>query len=325
MKALVTGGAGFIGSHLTERLLELGHEVAVLDDLSGGSPGNLADAGVRAGLTLCRGSVTDPDQVDPLVASSDIVFHLAARVGVQHYVENPLDVILTNVHGTEAVLAAAARHRVKVVFASTSEVYGKSTSVPFVEDGDRVLGSTTRDRWCYSTSKALDEHLCIAHHRAGLPVVIVRYFNAYGPRALTTAYGGVVTRFVGQALAGQPITVHGDGAQTRTFTYVSDIVEGTVQAALHHNAVGQVFNIGSEDETTILDLANAVRELAGTSSSIVHVPHARAYGPHYEDVPRRVPSIGKARRLLGYEPAVSLREGLRRTIAWQRRAGGQAG
>ncbi len=319
MQVLVTGGAGFIGSHLTERLLDLGHEVTVVDDLSTGSLENLAQRQNHPRLHIHRASVADPAEARRVMAGCELVFHLAARVGVQHYVDDPLDVVRTNFYCTEAVLEAAAASGAKVVFASTSEVYGKNEAVPFAEDADRVLGSTSRDRWCYSTVKAVDEHLCWAYRRLGLPVVVLRYFNAYGPRALTNAYGGVVTRFVRQALAGEPLTVYGDGRQSRTFTYVDDIVAGTLLAATDPDAVGEAFNLGSDDELTIFDLALRVRELTAGRSSVVVSPYSEVFGDRYEDVRRRVPSIEKARRLLGYRPLVSLEEGLGRTIAWYRK------
>jgi UDP-glucose 4-epimerase len=319
MKVLVTGGAGFIGSHLTERLLDLGHTVTVVDDLSSGSLDNLRARRADPRLGVCRASAADRRTMDRLGEGCDVIFHLAARVGVRHYVENPLDVVQTNVHTTEVVLEAALRHRTKVVFASTSEVYGKNVAVPYDEEADRVLGSTRRDRWCYATAKAVDEHLCFAYERLGLPVVIVRYFNAYGPRALANAYGGVLVRFVRQSLAGEPITVYGDGAQSRTFTYVDDIVSGTLAAATAADAAGEAFNLGSDDEITIGELAALVKEAAGSASPIVRIPYREAFGDRYEDVRRRVPSIEKARRRLGYRPTVALRDGLRATIEWFRR------
>ncbi len=268
VRVLVTGGAGFIGSHLVDALCDEGADVTVLDNLTTGRDSNL-DGRAR----LVQGSILDADLVDKEVEAADEVFHLAAAVGVRHIVDDPLGSLRTNTRGTEHVLDACARHRRQVLLASTSEVYGKAMHVPWREDDDRVLGSTDVARWSYSTAKALDEHLALAHAKAGLPVSIVRYFNSYGPRLDERGYGSVVAKFVGQALAGEPLTVHGDGSQTRCFTYVADTVRGTLLAARTPAAIGRVFNVGSEVETTVAELAATIVELTGSSSVIEHVSY----------------------------------------------------
>jgi UDP-glucose 4-epimerase len=241
-------------------------------------------------------------------------------VGVEHYVGDPYQVLTVNINGTQDVLAAAFRHGRKVVFSSTSEVYGRNTAVPFDEDSDRVLGSTRIDRWCYSTSKAAAEHLCFAFHRMGLPVVVLRYFNVYGPRLDQMDRGRVVTIFMGQLLRGEPLTVIGDGAQTRTFTYVDDAVRATVQAGLRPEAEGHAINVGSEEEVSILDLARLMVRLSGSSSPIALVGQETVYDRGYEDIPRRVPSVRRMRELLGVRADTPLEDGLSRTIEWFKRA-----
>ncbi len=315
MRALVTGGAGFIGSHLTEALLAAGHEVVVLDDLSTGRPENLQAVQGHPRLEVAVGSVTDETFVRKLVRGAGVVYHLAAAVGVQLILDRPVATIETNIVGTEAVLRAACEDRPRVVIASTSEVYGKNDHVPLSEEDDRVLGPTTRSRWSYACSKAIDEFLALAYHREhGLPVTIVRFFNTIGPRQ-TGRYGMVVPRFVRQALDGQPITVYGDGRQSRCFTDVEDTVRATVALSLAPAAVGEVFNVGTTHEVTIRALAERVRDLTGAGSPIVLVPYDQAYQPGFEDLRRRVPAIGKAERVVGYRPRVPLDETLRRVIA----------
>lgn len=314
-RALVTGGAGFIGSHLVDALLASGTEVVVLDDLSTGKLDNLA--GERQGMRIVQGSVEDSSTVDKLVSRVGVVYHLAAAVGVRHIVENPLRSILTNVRGTENVLAAAFRDRVPVLLASTSEVYGRAQA-PFAEDSERVLGPTWVHRWSYSTSKAIDEHLAFAYAAQGLPVSIVRFFNSYGPRIDKRGYGSVIARFAAQALSGTPITVHGTGEQSRSFTYVSDTVRGTILAAETPAARGTALNIGSGEETTILTLAQLVRDGLSSGSPIVHVPYESYYGLGFEDTPRRVPDTRRARQLIGFTAEVTLRDGLARTLDWCR-------
>lgn len=317
-RVLITGGAGFIGSHLADRLLSDGATVTVLDDLSTGSRENLANAATHDGLRIVEGTILDELLVDELVGRCDVVYHLAAAVGVHHVVRDPVGSALTNVRGTEHVLASALRHGVRVLLASTSEVYGRSEEIPFREDGPRLLGPTWVHRWSYSTAKAMDEHLAFGYLERGARVSIVRYFNSYGPRIDERGYGSVVARFIAQALSGRPITVHGDGQQSRCFTYVTDTVEGTVRAATLDMAIGRVLNIGSAHETTIQRLAETVRDLAGSSSEIHTVPYDVDYPSGFEDTRRRVPDTSLARRLLGFDAIVGLEHGLRATLAWCR-------
>ena len=316
MNVLITGGAGFLGSHLAEAWLERGDHVTVLDlapDLK------VRHLKANERFRMIRESVLNRDILDGLVRWADLVYHLAAVVGVEHYVGDPYQVLSVNINGTHDVLAAAFRHGKKVVFSSTSEVYGRSTRVPFEEDGDRVLGSTSIDRWCYSTSKAAGEHFCFAFARMGLPVVVLRYFNVYGPRLDAMDRGRVVTIFMGQLLRGEPITVIGDGAQTRTFTYVDDAVRATVQAGIRPEAVGQAINVGSEHEINIRDLAALMVELSGSSSPVIFVPQESVYDRGYEDIPRRVPSVTRMHDVLGVRAEIPLVDGLRRTIEWFKR------
>ena len=321
MRVLVTGGAGFIGSHLTEALLAAGHEVVVLDDLSTGQIGNLAGVGGHSRLEMVEGSVTNETLVRKLVIGADVVYHLAAAVGVRLILERPVGTIETNIVGTETILRAAREGRPRVVLASTSEVYGKNDRVPLSEDDDRVLGPTTKSRWSYACSKAIDEFLGLAYHREyGLPVTIIRFFNTIGPRQ-TGRYGMVVPCFVRQALDGGPITVYGDGRQSRCFTDVEDTVRATIALSLTPAAVGEVFNVGTTHELTIGALAERVRALAGSDSPIVLVPYDEAYQPGFEDLQRRVPDIRKAERVAGYRPRVSLDETLQRVIGHLRDTG----
>ena len=316
---LVTGGAGFIGSHLVDRLLGDGTDVTVMDDLSTGAERNLTAAAQAPNFRFVNGSILDGGLVDGLVADVQLVFHLAAAVGVRRIIEDPLASMATNVNGTEHVLASAHRYGARVLLASTSEIYGRSRQLPFREAGERLLGATSIHRWSYATAKALDEHLAFAYAERGLKVSIVRYFNSYGPRVDQNGYGSVVARFIWQALNGLPITVHGDGKQSRCFTYVSDTVDWTVRAATNDNALNGVFNLGNPHEVTILDLAIEVRRLAGSSSEIRFEPYDSAYPSGFEDPPRRVPDVTRAQTLLGFEPRVDLAEGLMRTLEWCRR------
>ena len=317
-RVLVTGGAGFIGSHLVEALLERGDTVTVLDDLSTGAEANLQEVIGRAGLGVVRGSVLDPAVVDRLVADADTVYHLAAAVGVRNIVARPLDSLITNVRGTEIVLEAAFRHGARVLLASTSEVYGKSDQLPFRETGDRVLGPTWVHRWGYATSKAIDEHLAFAYADRGLRVSVVRYFNAYGPRIDEQGYGSVIARFAGQALRGESLTVHGDGQQSRCFTFVSDTVRGTILAGTRDEALGQVLNIGRGAEVSIAELAEMVRGILGSRSAVTLVPYESYYPKGFEDTRRRVPDTTRARELLGFAASVDLADGLGQTLAWCR-------
>jgi len=315
MHTLITGGAGFIGSHLAEALLDAGHDVAVLDDLSTGSMDNIAHLVGRPRFTYTIDTVFNDPVVADLVDRADVVFHLAAAVGVRLIVQRPVHTIETNVHGTEVILRHAARQRKLVFIASTSEVYGKSTDVPFREDADLVMGATTRHRWAYACSKALDEFLALAYHKEKhLPVVIVRFFNTVGPRQ-TDRYGMVLPTFVKQALAGEPITVYGDGTQSRSFTYVGDVVGALVSLMDAPKAIGEVFNIGGQEEVTIRALAERIKRLTGASSPIVTIPYAEAYEAGFEDMPRRVPDLTKIRATVGYEPKVQLEEIIRRVVA----------
>ncbi len=320
MNVLITGGAGFVGSHLAERLLSLGHTVAVLDNLSTGSLDNVAALEGRPGFTCTIDSVTTEPVLAEMVDRADVVFHLAAAVGVKLIVQRPVHTIETNVHGTEVVLKHAVRGRKKVFIASSSEVYGKSTNVPFHEDADLVLGPTSKHRWAYACSKLIDEFLALAYWKEqGLPVVVVRLFNTVGPRQ-TGQYGMVLPRFVTQALSGEPLTVYGDGAQSRSFTYVGDVVDALVALADEPRAVGQVFNIGNAEEISIRALADRVRSLAGSSSAIAMVPYDEAYEAGFEDMPRRVPDISRIQSLVGFTPRVPLDEIIRRVIAFHRGA-----
>ncbi|MCW2970773.1 MAG: nucleoside-diphosphate-sugar epimerase [Solirubrobacterales bacterium] len=306
MRFLVTGGAGFIGSHLCDHLLEAGHDVNVLDDLSTGSVENLAHLEIHDGLHCTVGSVADGDVLDALVARSDVVVHLAAAVGVRLVVESPVRAIETNVHCTEVVLAHAERHGKPVLIASTSEVYGKSSALPFREDGDLQMGSTDKSRWAYACSKAIDEFLAMAYWRErGLPVIVVRLFNTVGPRQ-TGSYGMVVPTLVSQALAGQPLSVYGDGRQTRCFCHVSDVVRALTGLIDEDRAYGNVFNVGATTEISILDLARRIIALTGSSSDVALTAYADAYGDGFEDMYRRIPDITKIGELIGWSPTRSL-------------------
>jgi UDP-glucose 4-epimerase len=304
---LVTGGAGFIGSHLAEAALAAGDAVVAVDDLSTGSYRNVGHLSPRD-FHLVVASVDDAATIEGLVRAADIVYHLAAAVGVRLIVDDPVRTIETNIRGTEVVLRLANKWRRPVVVASTSEVYGKSERVPYAEDHDMVLGPTTHSRWAYAASKAIDEFLAIAYFRRdGLPVVITRLFNTVGPRQ-TGRYGMVIPTFVRQALAGEPITVYGDGRQSRAFTYVGDTVRALLDLPRHQAAFGEVFNVGGGQEITIMDLARLVRERTGSSSEIVTLPYDQAYAPGFEDMQRRVPDIGKLQRVTGYAPSIGLVE-----------------
>jgi UDP-glucose 4-epimerase len=317
MKALITGGAGFVGSHLAEALLARGDEVHVIDDLSTGSIENVEHlkAGPRFHYTI--DTVLNEPVLAELVDRVDVVFHLAAAVGVRLIVESPVHTIETNVHGTEMVLKLANKKRKKVLLTSTSEVYGKADTVPFREDGDLVMGPTSKGRWSYACSKAIDEFLALAYHKEKrLPVVVARLFNTVGPRQ-TGRYGMVIPNFVKAALLGHPLTVYGDGAQTRSFAYVTDVVGQLVLLAEEPRAVGEVWNVGNDrEEITILDLARRVVARTASKSRVVLVPYDRAYEEGFEDMQRRVPDLSKLRGLTGYEPRVPLDEILDRVVAY---------
>ncbi|MGO9924510.1 MAG: GDP-mannose 4,6-dehydratase [Isosphaeraceae bacterium] len=320
MRVLITGGAGFIGSHLADAYIARGDEVFVLDDLSTGSIDNIRHLRGNPRFQYTIESVHHGPTVAELVDQCDVVFHLAAAVGVRLIVESPVRTIETNVHGTEVVLAKANKKKKKVLIASTSEVYGLSDQVPFREDGNLVLGPTSRGRWSYACSKAIDEFLALAYWRERkLPTVIVRLFNTVGPRQ-TGQYGMVVPTFIKQALTGRPITIHGSGEQSRCFAAVGDVVSALVALMEHPAAVGEVFNVGSSEEVTIRALAERVKSLTGSSSEIVSIPYEQAYGEGFEDMPRRVPDISKVNRLTGYRPTKSLDQILQSVIDFFRDA-----
>jgi len=321
MRYLITGGAGFIGSHLCEVLLARGHRVVAIDDLSTGRVENVQHLLPLPHFQFVRETIRNSQVLDRLTSEADVVVHLAAAVGVQLIVDDPVRTIRTNVMGTEAVLEAANRYSCKVLLASTSEVYGKGVRVPFREDDDRLMGATTRSRWSYAESKAIDEFLGLAYHRQfGLPLIVMRFFNTVGPRQ-TGRYGMVVPRFVRHALAGEPLDVYGDGTQSRCFADVDDVTRAVASLAEHGQAVGQVFNVGATEEITIHDLAKRVIHLTGSQSEIRLVPYDEAYAPGFEDMMRRVPSIDKLAALTGYRPVHSLDDTLRRVIEHERTRG----
>ena len=318
MRVLITGGAGFIGSHLSDGLLARGDEVFVLDNLSTGSIDNITHLKSAPRFHYSIDSVTNEPLLAELIDQCDVVVHLAAAVGVKLIVEAPVHTIETNVHGTEVVLKHANKKKKLVVIASTSEVYGKSVAVPFREDADLVLGPSEKHRWAYACSKLIDEFLALAYWKERkLPIIILRLFNTVGPRQ-TGQYGMVIPNFVRQALAGHPITVFGDGTQSRSFTYVGDVVRAMLGLIDEPRAVGQVFNIGNEQEITIGALAERIKALTASTSQIVCVPYDQAYEAGFEDMPRRVPDISKVRSLVGYEPTVELDEILQRVIEYFR-------
>jgi UDP-glucose 4-epimerase len=306
MRALITGGAGFIGSHLAERLLKRGDEVAIIDDLSTGSIENIQAIKNHPNLSYHIDTVRNYRLTAELVDLCDVVYHLAAAVGVKLIVESPVNTIETNIRGTDIVLSLAAKKRKRVLITSTSEVYGKRDSVPFGEDDDLVLGPTSKGRWSYACSKAIDEFLAIAYWKEKrVPTVIARLFNTVGPRQ-TGRYGMVIPNFVEQALGGREITIFGDGSQSRCFTHVSDVVGALIKLVEHPRAVGEIYNIGSNQEVTILELARRVRELTGSESPLTFVPYNEAYEEGFEDMQRRVPDISKISALIGYRPDMSL-------------------
>jgi UDP-glucose 4-epimerase len=319
MRALITGGAGFVGSHLAEALLTRGDEVWVLDTLSTGRLENLAACLLlHPRFEFVTDTVLNRELLRVLVASCDIVYHLAAVLDPDAVARDPLSAAAVNIRGTENVLAAAAEHGRKVVLVSSSEVYGKNTAMPLREEYDRVLGPTNAPRWSYASAKAITEHFAFAYTAGGLPVAIVRLFNSYGPRLHTHGYATVIARFIRQSLAGRPLTVYGDGCQTRCFIYIDDAVAGVLLAGDSPEANGRVFNIGDPNEISIANLAYVIRSLTGSSSEVRLIPYADAYGQHYEDTRRRVPDLARARLSLGFRPRMSLESGLLRTIGWCR-------
>lgn len=311
MRVLITGGAGFIGSHLAEVLLDLGHEVTIIDDLSTGSIDNLSQARKSSRFRFAIETIRNETVMDRLVSECDRVYHLASAVGVDLIVSKPVEVIERCVLGTEMVLKVAARYRKKTLITSTSEIYGKSAQIPFAEEDDRLLGSTTKSRWSYSCSKAIDEFLALAYNKEyELPVVIVRLFNTIGPRQ-QGQYGMVVPRFIRAAIHNEPIRVFGDGSQSRCFSFVGDVTRALVALMEQPAAVGSVVNVGSEEEVSIMDLAERVKRITGSDSEIVTVPYSEAYEPGFEDMKRRIPDLTRIRELIHYKPSVDLDEIIR--------------
>lgn len=319
MRYLITGGAGFIGSHLSEELLRRGHEVFVVDDLSTGSINNIRHLKTHDRFHYTIDSCSNVQLMAELVDGADVIYHLAAAVGVKLIVESPVRTIETNIRLTEIMLNLANKKKRPIFVASTSEVYGKSTDFPFNENGELVMGATTKGRWSYACSKAIDEFLAIAYWKEKkLPTVVARLFNTVGPRQ-TGQYGMVVPNFVRQALSGQPITVYGDGKQSRCFTHVSDVVRALIDLMGHEPAYGNVFNIGNNVEITIADLAKQVREMCASKSEIVYVPYEKAYEQGFEDMPRRVPDLSKIKNAIGWQPTIALPQILSDVIEHQRR------
>lgn len=318
MHVLITGGAGFIGSHLAEKLLAQDHQVTCIDDLSTGNLENLATIREHPNLLFYEETIFNRRLASDLMDEADVVFHLAAAVGVKRIVDFPVQTIETNVEGTEIILDAAAKQRKRVFIASTSEVYGKSTKIPFSETDDLVLGSTYNSRWAYACSKAIDEFLALAYFRERqLPVTIVRFFNTVGPRQ-TGRYGMVLPTFVRQALLNEPVTVYGTGAQSRCFGHVADIVDGLLLLLDCDRASGEIFNLGNTEEVSIEVLARKVIAACESTSAIVHIPYSEAYGPGFEDMLRRVPDISKAREWLGYNPGYGLDDIIRSVVEYER-------
>lgn len=314
MRVLITGGAGFIGSHLAEALVGRDDNVTVLDNLSTGRYENVAHLDGHERFQMVVGTILNEALVDKLVERCDAVFHLAAAVGVELIIKRPLESLMTNIRGSEVVLEMAHRYRKKILIASTSEIYGKNSSGSLREDTDRVLGSPLKTRWSYSTSKAVDEILAHVYWREkGVPTIIVRLFNTVGPRQ-SGAYGMVIPRFIAQALAGKPLQVHGDGKQSRCFLHVKDVVGALTRLMEHHGAVGEVFNLGSQEEVTIEELAKRVIRIARSTSSIEYLPYDQAYEEGYEDMPRRVPDTSKLRGLIGFRPTMRLDEIIRSVV-----------
>ncbi|MED4127560.1 NAD-dependent epimerase/dehydratase family protein [Shouchella miscanthi] len=315
MNILVTGGLGFIGSHLTEKLLQEGHTVCVMDQVE---DTRLVEEFVRSKrFFFIKSRVEDADVTERWINWADVVFHLAASLSVRRCVEEPDEIIAGNLIPAQVVLKKAVNSKTKVVFASTSEVYGKSENLPYKEDGDRLVGATSTHRWCYATVKALEEHMFLAAAKKGLPVTILRYFNAYGPRAKSGLYGGVIPIFISAALRNEPLSVHGDGKQTRCFTYVKDTVEATSRTVGDH-CNGEVINIGSSTEISILQLAQSIIQLTNSQSDIQFIPYKQVYKSGFEDMRKRVPCTEKMEKILHYPASVSLTDGLKDTIRYYR-------
>ena len=324
MRVLVTGGAGFIGSHLVDHFMQQGYEVVVLDNLSTGSDENIAHHDCDPNFTLVNGSILDEKLVDQLVASVDQVWHMAASLGVKRILERPMESIATNVHGSEVVLTAAAKHKKRILIASTSEVYGKTPATTITEETDRVVGSPLTVRWVYSEAKALEESIAkILHDTQGLQVTIARLFNTVGPRQ-TGHYGMVLPRFVQAAYANQPITVYGDGSQSRVFCHVDDAVSALLMLMADESTAGEAFNIGGEGEVTIKELAERVKDLAQSESQITFTPYDQAYGDGFEDMRRRVPDTTKLRTRTGWAPKKTLDDIINDIIDYEYRCSGMA-
>ncbi len=320
MRALITGGAGFIGSHLADVLLALGHDVTVIDDLSTGSLGNLTRARESPHFRFAIASVRDETVMDRLVSECDVIYHLASAVGIDLVVRQPVEVIERCVLGTETVLKIAARYLKKTLLTSTSEIYGKGTRVPFAEDDDRLLGATSKSRWSYSSSKAIDEFLALAYNKEyGLPIVIARLFNTIGPRQ-KGRYGMVVPRFVRAAARNEPIRVFGDGTQSRCFSFVGDVAGALVALMSEQAAVGLAINVGSDEEVSIMELAERVKRITGSDSEIVTIPYSEAYEAGFEDMQRRMPDLTRIRQLIRYQPTVELDDIIRLIWDHERRA-----
>ncbi len=318
MKVLITGGAGFIGSYLSEAYLERGQEVYVIDDLSTGRLENIKHLLKNHSFHFVNDTILHREVMLELTGICDVVVHLAAAVGVKLIIDEPLKSIHTNIAGTEMVLELANKFRKKTFLASTSEVYGRNSKVPLSEDDERIYGSTAVARWSYASTKAMDEFLALAYYRnKQLPVIVARFFNTVGPRQ-TGRYGMVVPRFVGQALRNEPLTIYGTGEQTRTFTYVGDVVQGAIALIDEPRAVGEIFNIGGDEEISINDLANRVKSLSGSSSPIEYIPYERAYQEGFEDMERRVPDISKLKRIVGYKNTHDLDSMLAKIIEHER-------
>jgi len=318
MNVLITGGAGFIGSHLAEDLIGKGNNVCIMDDLSTGNLRNIEHLMANERLSFVHGSILDRYLTESLIREADVIYHLAAAVGVKYILNSPLRTIQANVHGTEVILELASKWKSKVMIASSSEVYGKNGTVPYCENGDRVMGSTTISRWSYACTKVVDEFMALAYFREqGVPVVVVRLFNICGPRQIGE-YGMVIPRFIKNALLGEPLIVYGDGTQSRCFTYVTDAVRAATRLMEIEEAIGEIFNIGDTTEIQIRELAKKIIELSGSDSGIQYVPYEKFYGKDFEDIKRRIPDTSKIQNLIGWEPEVSLDELLQRGIKYER-------
>lgn len=324
MHILITGGAGFIGSHLGETLIEEGHQVIAIDNLSTGSYKNIEHLVKNKNFTFVFDTIENTMVLDRIVSEVDLIYHLAAAVGVDLIVKDPVNVIRSNVLGTEIVLQTANRYRRKTVIASTSEIYGKSENTPFKEDDDSILGPTIKNRWSYACSKLIDEFSALAYfHEFHLPVIIVRFFNTVGPRQ-TGRYGMVIPRMIDQALKNQPITVYGTGRQKRCFCHVTDVIKALLKLSNEDGAIGNIFNVGSTEEISIIDLAEKIKTLTQSDSQIVYISYDQAYEQGFEDIKRRVPSIDKINQLIGFEPKMTLEETIKDIIEFEKRKGEQS-